>query len=254
MSVIDSSKLAPADSAYRICLAATDAQVAQAGRLRAICFMPERAAQDAHLRDTDPFDASCQHLLVHRSGADTPCAAMRFWQHPTGRDLQSGYSGQFYGLSSLDQITAPVIELGRLCVAPNAQDPGILRAILAWLAGMVQDCGAALLCGCASFKGTDPAPFQDSLAYLAQHHLAPAALSPAAIAPHILSLPDTPFDPRRAMAQMPPLLRAYLGLGGWVSDHAVIDHDLNTMHVFTGVEIARIPPARKRSLLAGRAQ
>ena len=254
MTVIDSPKSAQSVGAYRIGLATQDAQLAQAARLRALCFMPRRAAQDAQLRDTDRFDASCQHLLVHRGAADTPCAAMRFWQHPTGRDLQSGYSGQFYGLSSLDQITAPVIELGRLCVAPDAQDPGILRAILAWLAGLVQDCGAALLCGCASFKGTDPAPFQDSLAYLTQHHLAPAALSPAAIAPHILSLPDTPFDPRRAMAQMPPLLRAYLGLGGWVSNHAVIDHDLNTMHVFTGVEIARIPPARKRSLLAGRAQ
>ena len=38
---------------------------------------------------------------------------------------------------------------------------------------------------------------------------------------------------------MPPLLRSYLALGGWVSDHAVVDPGLQTMHVFTGVEIGR---------------
>jgi hypothetical protein len=39
-------------------------------------------------------------------------------------------------------------------------------------------------------------------------------------------------------------------LGGWVSDHAVIDPDLDTLHVFTAVEVARIPPARARALRA----
>jgi len=37
-------------------------------------------------------------------------------------------------------------------------------------------------------------------------------------------------------------------MGGWVSDHAVVDNDMNTLHVFTGVEIGAIPPARKRLL------
>jgi putative hemolysin len=47
---------------------------------------------------------------------------------------------------------------------------------------------------------------------------------------------------------MPPLLRSYLMMGGWVSDHAVIDAELDTLHVFTGVEIARVPEARARLL------
>jgi hypothetical protein len=33
-----------------------------------------------------------------------------------------------------------------------------------------------------------------------------------------------------------------------VSDHAVCDDDLDTLHVFTAVEIAKIPPARARAL------
>ncbi len=57
-------------------------------------------------------------------------------------------------------------------------------------------------------------------------------------------------DAKRAMLGLPPLLRTYLMMGGWVSDHAVVDHDLNTLHVFTGVEIASVPPARARLLRA----
>jgi len=57
-------------------------------------------------------------------------------------------------------------------------------------------------------------------------------------------------DIKRAMLAMPPLLRTYLMMGGWVSDHAVVDHDLNTLHVFTGVEIAAVPPNRARLLRA----
>jgi putative hemolysin len=51
------------------------------------------------------------------------------------------------------------------------------------------------------------------------------------------------------MLKMPPLLRAYLLMGGWVSDHAVIDKKLNTIHVFTGLEVSKIPNAKKRFLL-----
>jgi L-ornithine Nalpha-acyltransferase len=59
-----------------------------------------------------------------------------------------------------------------------------------------------------------------------------------------------PFDPKAALAQTPALLRTYLVMGGWVSDHAVIDRALDTLHVFTALPIANIPPARARALRA----
>ncbi|MEO1611738.1 MAG: ornithine-acyl-ACP acyltransferase, partial [Pseudomonadota bacterium] len=55
-------------------------------------------------------------------------------------------------------------------------------------------------------------------------------------------------DMKLANGRMPPLLRTYLMMGGWVSDHAVVDNDLNTLHVFTGLEIKRVPKARARLL------
>ena len=56
------------------------------------------------------------------------------------------------------------------------------------------------------------------------------------------------FDAKKANADMPPLLSTYLLMGGWVSDHAVIDRDLNKMHFFTAIDIKAIPQELKRLL------
>ena len=57
-------------------------------------------------------------------------------------------------------------------------------------------------------------------------------------------------DRKAGLAGLPPLLRTYLGMGGWVSDHAVADRELDTLHVFTCVEVDRVPAARAASLRA----
>ncbi len=106
--------------------------------------------------------------------------------------------------------------------------------------------GRALLFGCTSFPGADPRPHLPALAYLAHRHLGPEHLRPLRRAPQAVALSGLPM-PDRPPA-LPPLLRSYLAMGGWVSDHAVLDHDLDTLHVFTALDIAAIPPARARAL------
>ena len=56
-------------------------------------------------------------------------------------------------------------------------------------------------------------------------------------------------DRRASLAGLPPLLRTYLGMGGWVSNHAVADRELDTLHVFTCVEVDRVPAARAASIM-----
>ncbi|MGV8952935.1 MAG: hypothetical protein ACOH2M_17690, partial [Cypionkella sp.] len=91
-----------------------------------------------------------------------------------------------------------------------------------------------------------------ALRWLAARNLAPDEWRPeAGTSPHVdfsRDLADLVPDLKTAMAQMPPLLRSYLAMGGWVSDHAVLDRDLDTLHVFTAVEIAKIPASRARAL------
>ena len=40
------------------------------------------------------------------------------------------------------------------------------------------------------------------------------------------------YDARKAMARVPPLIKGYLRLGGFVGDGAVIDAEFNTTDVF----------------------
>ena len=145
-------------------------------------------------------------------------------------------------------------ELGRFCIRPGICDPDILRLTWGAVTGYVDEKSIEMLFGCTSFAGTDADQYADAFALLRDHHLAPKCWQPKVKAPAVFdfarALQQHKPDEKQAMRRMPPLLRTYLAMGGWVSDHAVIDAQLNTLHVFTGLEIGLIPAARKRQLRA----
>jgi putative hemolysin len=110
-----------------------------------------------------------------------------------------------------------------------------------------------MLFGCSSFHGTEAREYYDAFALLRDRHIAPKRWLPRVKAPSVFRFASRlrrKPDLKRAQAKMPPLLRTYLLMGGWVSDHAVIDRDLGTLHVFTGLEISAVPPSRARLLRA----
>ena len=66
------------------------------------------------------------------------------------------------------------------------------------------------------------------------HHLAPPALRPRALPERYVEMrrmDPAALDPRRALASLPPLVKGYLRLGGFVGDGAVIDPQFNTTDV-----------------------
>lgn len=209
--------------------------------LRALCFRGGAS-------DRDGLDPLCRHFVVACDG--TAVAAFRLLILTGMVDIAASYSARFYDLTRLAARSGAALELGRFCLHPDWHDPDILRLAWAGLTRIVDAAGVGLLFGCSSFQGTDPAPHLDAFAHLARHHLAPPDRAPQrkGEAVDYPALTAAHPAPPKAPVSLPPLLRTYLTMGGWVSDHAVIDRDLHTLHVFTGVEIARIPPARARLL------
>jgi L-ornithine Nalpha-acyltransferase len=59
-------------------------------------------------------------------------------------------------------------------------------------------------------------------------------------------LPKDAIDPRRTLASLPPLLKGYLRVGGFVGDGAVIDHQFNTTDVCIIVKTDMIAERYKR--------
>ena len=232
---------------YSTRLAETPADIRAAQALRHLCF---RGVDAGDGLDADAFDSICTHFLVEeqRSGRLVCC----FRVLPlTGEEIGRSYSAQFYELSALAEFPGPMVEMGRFCIHPQVKDPDILRVAWGAMTRFVDDNGIEMLFGCSSFHGTDEAEYLDAFAMLKERHLAPRRWLPRVKAPQVFrfaqKLRRKP-DIKLAMLRMPPLLRTYLLMGGWVSDHAVVDRHMNTLHVFTGLEISAIPPARKRLL------
>src|SRR5579875_3676843 len=66
------------------------------------------------------------------------------------------------------------------------------------------------------------------------YRLAPPELRPRALAERYVSMdrcPTQALDPVQALAALPPLIKGYLRLGGFVGDGAVIDEQFNTTDV-----------------------
>lgn len=229
-----------------------DTQAAQ--RLRWLCFIARNQSADIRQRDADSLDNEFQHMLVEDAATGQLVCCFRFLQLSGGVEIPRSYSAQFYNLSALEQFDGPMVEMGRFCIHPETYDPDVLRIAWAAMTRFVDEAGIEMLFGCSSFIGTEPAAHTEAFAMLKERHLAPPRWLPRVKAPKVFrfarALRLRKPDPKQAMAAMPPLLRSYLAMGGWVSDHAVVDPALHTMHVFTGVEIRAIPPARKRLLRA----
>ncbi|MCV3272332.1 GNAT family N-acetyltransferase [Roseobacter sinensis] len=226
--------------------ASTPQDIDAAQRLRACCFgLPVD-------RDIDAFDERCTHILIEEEATGTLVCTFRMLEL-TGAELSASYAAQYYELSALETFEGRMVEMGRFCIDPDLRDPDILRVAWAAMTAYVDAHDVRLLFGCSSFAGTETADYLDAFAMLKARHLAPKHWLPRVKAPDVFRfaarLRRKP-DLKKAMARMPPLLRTYLMMGGWVSDHAVVDRQMNTLHVFTGVEIGAIPDARKRLLRA----
>ncbi len=234
---------------YRARYATTAEDVRRAQALRFRRFRDPRA--DGF--DGDAFDARAVHVLVEDDGGRLVCC-FRLIGFANGSEIAASYSAQFYGLGGLARFPGPMLEMGRFCVESETADPAILRVAWGALGDFVTVNGIELVFGCSSFAGTQADAYADAFALLGRRHLAPRRWLPRVKAPSVFRFAGalrmrTP-DLKAAMRAMPPLLRTYLAMGGWVSDHAVVDRDLGTLHVFTGLEIKAVPAARLRALQA----
>lgn len=229
---------------FRVELTKEREKIAEAQRFRGLYFR-------GGALDFDEFDEIAIHGLLRKSEDDALVAVFRMLPVLDTSSFFQSYSARFYDLTQLSRFAPTSLELGRFCIDPKYRlDPDVMRLAWAYITKTVLEREISLLFGCSSFAGTAPKPYEDAFRLLAARHLLPESHQIAPKAPRRyefasnLSVDD--INIAKAHREMPPLLRSYLLLGGYVSDHAVIDDDLSTLHVFTCVDVAQIPPARRR--------
>ncbi len=236
------------ESRYRVDIAQTAQDLAAAHELRALAFRGHAQADDR-----DDLDPITTHVLLRDRLTGQAAATFRVLMLNSGADLGKSYAARHYDLAGLAGFDAPMMELGRVCLAQGIDDPDILRTGWGAITRMVDARAVQLLFGCSSFAGTAVPPHAATFALLRDRHGAPAAFCPGVKSPEVVrfcDLPPGPTDRRTALKGVPQLLKSYLKMGAWVSNHAVVDRDLNTLHVFTGLQVSRIPQSRQRVLRA----
>ena len=225
----------------RLAETAADIDAAQALRYRIFYErlgaqpMPEMARRR---RDFDRFDGDCDHLLVldHTlgTGAQAIVGTYRLIRRETAARLGGFYSADEYDIAPLLRIPGEILELGRSCVDTAYRQRPAMQLLWSGIAAYVFHYAIVLMFGCASLPGTDPDAVAMPLSYLHHRHLAPPALRPRALVERYVDmrrLDAGQVDSARALAALPPLIKGYLRLGGFVGDGAVIDEQFNTTDV-----------------------
>ncbi len=224
-------------------LASTAADIDAVQALRYRVFHDEMGAQldpqhAAEQRDRDVFDAVADHLLVidHAigPGAEGVVGTYRLIRTQAAARIGRFYSADEYEIDTLLHFPGELLELGRSCVDVAYRTRAVMQLLWSGIAAYVFLHRIDLMFGCASLPGTDPDRLAPELTYLHEHHLAPPALRPRARAERYVPMrrvDPAGLDARRCLARLPPLIKGYLRLGGFVGEGAVIDAAFNTTDV-----------------------
>ena len=254
------------DENLELRLARSPSDVLGAQRLRYRVFVEELGGDgglvdhDAGL-EVDRFDPFCEHLILidRRRDADAGDHVIGVYRMITqkGADRAGGYYSETeFDLAALRGSGRKLLELGRSCVDVGYRGSGAMFMLWNGLARYLADNDIEILFGVASFHGVDLAKLAEPLSYLHQTHLAPdklrvTARGTDARAMNILD-PDT-IKRTRALRVMPPLIKAYLRLGGCVGQGCYLDRAFNTTDVCMVMDTARFSETQRNRYSGGQA-
>ena len=210
-------------------------------RLRAQKFRQKvfRASEDG--LDEDKFDLMSDHCLIFdKKSNDKLVLVFRSRTFSNMEDILYSYPAQYYDLTKLAALSVRPMEIGRLCVDQHSSDPFLLLVAFKYLRSIVSSRQVDFIFGCTSFAGADNPRHLAALNSLEKNQIASSRFPIKKKSSKVLDIKKNLIgtqDSKKANKLLPPLLRFYLSLGGRVSDHAVIDKDLDTLHVFTYVNL-----------------
>lgn len=224
-------------------LAETEAEIYAAQRLRYRIFCEEmgagaNAAVQAQKRDFDQFDDYCNHVLVLDDTKTGDHRVVGTYRLLTRTNMQKKL-GQFYteteyDVSRIKEQPGEIMELGRSCVEQQYRTRSVIQLLWSGIGSFLAAKDIKIMFGCASFHGVNIVEHRHALSYLYHFHMAPEHIRPRALPEQYVEMglmPKEEVVPKAAISNMPPLIKAYLRIGGHIGDGAVLDYAFNTTDV-----------------------
>ncbi len=251
-------KVISIDKRLEVRLAENKDEILQAQKLRYSVFYEEMGAKPNNemineKRDFDKFDKYCDHMLVidlKKNDHNKVVGSYRMLLDYVASKNDGYYSSTEYDLSNLlmNIKNEPSCEIGRSCVHIDYRNNQTIQLLWKGLAHYYSQNKLTRIFGCASFPGSDIEKLKLPLSYLYHFHMAPKSLMVNAISNRYVDmnlLKKEDIDPRKAIRSIPPLIRAYLRLGGVCGDGAVIDSQFQTTDVFMILAMEDVPKKYK---------
>ena len=231
----------------RLAKTANDVDAAQALRYR--IFYEDMGAIPttqcrALKRDIDRYDEVCDHLLVidlEKTTDEKPCVVgtYRLLLGNIAETTTGFYSENEFDVKNFIYAPEEILELGRSCIDGDYRRRGAMQLLWRGISEYIDIYAVKLMFGCGSIHGTDVDDAKRVLSYLHHYHIAPKSMRPVALSDKYVSMnlmKKSALDIKQIQRELPPLLKGYLRVGGYVGKGAVIDHRFNTIDVSIVVE------------------
>jgi len=178
--------------------------------------------------DMDDYDIHCSHIGVRDLNSGELVATTRLLDHRAAAGLGRYYSEEEFALHGLAKLEGPVLEIGRTCVDVAYRNGATIAVLWGELAEVLNEGGYRYLMGCASISMQDGGVQAHAVMqrlrerYLCTEHLRAEPKHP---------LPQLDL-PGNVIAEMPPLLKAYMRLGAKICGEPCWDKDFQVADVF----------------------
>ncbi len=228
-------------NAYRLRMAESTADVRAAQTLRFLVFNLEMneglEASYATLRDEDPFDAICDHLLVEEEATGDIVGTYRLQTGTRAAANLGFYSSQEFDLFALEPLRPQLVELGRACVHIRHRNLAVLALLWKGIAAYARQRGGRYLIGCSSLSSTEAKVGASAYSHLMRRHLVD---EPFQIRPQVGW--ECPLDQlAEETPKIPRLLTAYLSFGAKICGQPAIDREFRTIDFFTLLDLQTLP-------------
>lgn len=234
-------------------LARDAAEIAAVQEVRFRVFYEELGARQSkgmQARDSDRFDAVCDHLLVIDTTLPGPDYHRIVGTYRLLRQEIAALAGGFYSNDEFELGTLVArhpglrfLELGRSCVLKEYRSKRTIEVLWQGIYAYINHHKVDVMTGCASFHGTQPAAHAEALSYLAHYCRTSPEWEVRAVPGRYRAMdlmPREAINPRAAIAALPPLIKGYLRVGARIGNGCVIDQDFSTVDVFIVMPVAEI--------------
>lgn len=250
-AMTDQATATPREARFSVQFARTSDELVETQRLRYRIFAGEMGAQleDAGSGlDRDRYDPHCRHLYVRDRQTGSIVACTRILTDDRAAFAGGYYSGSEFDLGLLEHLPGRAMEIGRTCVDPAYRGGAAIALLWSGMADMILREGYDYLFGCASIGLEDGgANAQAVIETLRSDYLSP---------PWHRVRPRNPLPPADLRptqpGKMPPLLKAYVGLGARACGEPYFDPAFNCADVFMLLNMPDLDPRYARRFLGRR--